>query len=578
MKKIFEIESIKYLRDKLKSGDTGEMLEDWRWIFSYSKRYSKQIAIFTVFGIMSTAFSLVSSVMNKYMIDIVTGRKVEMLWMVIAIWLTTNVLSIVISAINMRYNGKVIIAMHKDVQTDVYNRIMDADWQALRKYTSGEMVDRINTDTQTIANDAIAWIPNIIISVFNFVATFVVIWHYSKGMSLIALGAAPFLFFVGRGLLIKSREYQKENRRLCSDLYGYETESFGKMDTIKSMGLVDLFTDQFGDKQEELQDFRLEKNVFEIKRSIIMRGVNMLVAGVAFAYALWLLWTDHITYGTMVLFLQQRGRLTQAFMDVGQVIPNFVNSSVSARRIAEILELPPEKHSEEDKPMEIPDGGVRLVLDDVEFYYEEGENVIEKGGLKVSTGETVALVGPSGRGKTTLLRILLGLIYPQSGRCGIYDEEGNHIEINADSRHLFAYVPQGNTLFSGTIRDNLTMIKPDATDEELKTALEMADAWEFVDKLSEGMDTTVWENGRGLSEGQAQRVAIARALLKDAPIILLDEATSALDVETEKRVLKSLKEHARDRAVIVTTHRPSVLDICDRVYKVEDGSLEEGEY
>ena len=574
MKKIFEIESIKYLRDKLKSGDTGEMLEDWRWIFSYSKRYSKQIAIFTVFGIMSTAFSLVSSVMNKYMIDIVTGRKVEMLWMVIAIWLTTNVLSIVISAINMRYNGKVIIAMHKDVQTDVYNRIMDADWQALRKYTSGEMVDRINTDTQTIANDAIAWIPNIIITVFNFIATFVVIWHYSKGMSLIAVGAAPFLFFVGRGLLIKSREYQKENRRLCSDLYGYETESFGKMDTIKSMGLVDLFTDQFGDKQEELQDFRLEKNVFEIKRSIIMRGVNMLVAGVAFAYALWLLWTDHITYGTMVLFLQQRSRLTQAFLDVGQVIPNFVNSSVSARRIAEILELPAEKHSE-DEVVAIPDGGIRLVVDNVEFYYEEGENVIEKGGLKVSTGETVALVGPSGRGKTTLFRILLGLIYPQSGSCGIYDAEGNHIEINADSRHLFAYVPQGNTLFSGTIRDNLLMIKPDASDEELKAALVMADAWEFVDKLSEGMDTTVWENGRGLSEGQAQRVAIARALLKDAPIILLDEATSALDIETEKRVLKSLKEHARDRAVIVTTHRPSVLEICDRTYRVERGSLEE---
>lgn len=577
MNKLSGIESIKYLSDKFKSGETGEMLEDWKWIFSYSKRYSRQIAIFTMFGIMATAFSLISSIMNKYMIDIVTGRKVELLWMVVAIWLFTNVLSIIISAVNMRYKDRVIIAMHKDVQSDVYNKILDADWQSLRMYSNGEMVDRINNDAQTISNDAIAWIPNIIISIINFIATFVVIWHYSKGMSLIAVAAAPLLFFVGRGLLVKSREYQKEHRRLSSSLYRYETESFGKMDTIKSMGLVGLFTDQFGDKQDELQDFRLERNAFEIKRNIIMKTINTIVTGVAFAYALWLLWTDHITYGTMVLFLQQRSRLTQAFLDVGQVIPNFVNSSVSARRIAEILELPAEKHSD-NEALAIPDGGIRLVADDVEFYYEEGENVIEQGDLKVSTGETVALVGPSGRGKTTLLRILLGLIYPHSGSCGVYDADGNHIEINADSRHLFAYVPQGNTLFSGTIRDNLLMIKPDATDEELKTALEMADAWEFVDKLSDGMDTTVWENGRGLSEGQAQRVAIARALLKDAPIILLDEATSALDIETEKRVLKSLKEHARDRAVIVTTHRPSVLDICDRVYKVEDGSLEEGEY
>ncbi len=577
MLKFLKIESIIYIKDKLKKGEFGEIMEDWKWIFSYSRRYTRQIVVFTLFGVMTTAFGLVSSVMNKYMIDIVTGHKTEMLWLVVVIWLSTNVFSIVITGVNMRYSAKVSIAISKDVQSDVYNRILDADWQALREYTSGEMLDRINGDTQTISSNAIVWFPNIIISLFNFIATFVVIWHYSKGMSLIAVGAAPILFFVGRGLMAQSREYQKETRRLSSKIYSYETESFGKMDSIKSMGLVDLFLDQFGEKQNELRSFQLEKNAFEIKRNVIMSSINMLVTGVAFAYALWLLWTNHISYGTMVLFLQQRTRLTQAFLNVGQVVPNFVNSSVSARRVAEILELPAEKHSRADEKYRIPEGGIKLVLDDISFFYEDGEKVIESGDLKVSTGETVALVGPSGRGKTTLLRMLLGLIYPQSGTCGIYDKDGKHIEINADSRHLFAYVPQGNTLFSGTIRDNLLMVEQDATDEDLIKALEMADAWEFVERTSKGLDTEVWENGRGLSEGQAQRIAIARALLKDAPIILLDEATSALDVETEKRVLENLKEHAKERAVLVTTHRPSVLDICDRVYRVESGRLEEDE-
>ncbi len=174
-----------------------------------------------------------------------------------------------------------------------------------------------------------------------------------------------------------------------------------------------------------------------------------------------------------------------------------------------------------------------------------------------------------------MLRIILGLIYPKSGECSLYDSNGNAIDINADSRKYFAYVPQGNTLFSGTIKDNLKLMRSDATDEEMQRALELADAWEFIKDLPKGMDSPVWENGRGLSEGQAQRISIARALLKNAPILLLDEATSALDIETEARILKNLQNMDKNHAILVTTHRPSVLDICNRVYRVKDGLLEE---
>lgn len=190
-------------------------------------------------------------------------------------------------------------------------------------------------------------------------------------------------------------------------------------------------------------------------------------------------------------------------------------------------------------------------------------------------GEIVALVGPSGEGKTTMIRLILGLVRPDRGRVFLRTGAGLEAEVNAETRHLFSYVPQGNTILSGTIADNLRMVKEDATDQELEEALRLACAWEFVSRMPEGIHSSVGERGRGLSEGQAQRLAIARAVLKDAPVLLLDEATSALDVATERQVLRNLMTGRPNRTVIVTTHRPSVLGMCRRVYRIVDRQVRE---
>ena len=189
--------------------------------------------------------------------------------------------------------------------------------------------------------------------------------------------------------------------------------------------------------------------------------------------------------------------------------------------------------------------------------------------------EIVALVGPSGEGKTTVIRLLLGLVRPESGRAYLKAPDGTEVEANAEVRPLFAYVPQGNTILSGTIADNLRMVKEDASDEEVIEALKTSCAWDFVKDLPKGIDSPVGERGRGLSEGQAQRVAIARAVLRDAPILLLDEATSALDVATERNVLRNLVEKRPSRTCIVTTHRPTVLNLSDRVYRVMETHVTE---
>ena len=234
-----------------------------------------------------------------------------------------------------------------------------------------------------------------------------------------------------------------------------------------------------------------------------------------------------------------------------------------------MVELPKEIHIPESSNIDqYMDGGFTVQMDEVNFAYLENNKVIRDSGFIAEPGEIVALVGPSGEGKTTMIRLILGLIRPQNGTVQIIARNGEAIESNADTRHLFAYVPQGNTILSGTIAENMRMVKEDATDEEIIKALKVGCAWDFVQKLPEGINSMVRERGRGLSEGQAQRIAISRAILCDAPILLLDEATSALDVTTERKVLKNIIQHKPNKTCIVTTHRPSVLNLCQRVYRV----------
>lgn len=253
-----------------------------------------------------------------------------------------------------------------------------------------------------------------------------------------------------------------------------------------------------------------------------------------------------------------------------------MNSSISAHRIRELAQLPKEVHVPESSEMDTySESGFEVTMNDVNFSYVEGTRVITDSAFKACPGEIVALVGPSGEGKTTMIRLILGLIHPEDGMVSLCAANGKKVEMNADTRHLFAYVPQGNTILSGTIAENLRMIKEDATDEEIIEALKISCAWDFVEKMPDTINSNIGERGRGFSEGQAQRIAIARAVLRDAPILLLDEATSALDVTTERMVLRNIIQQRPNKTCIVTTHRPSVLNMCQRVYRVMETKVTE---
>jgi ABC-type multidrug transport system fused ATPase/permease subunit len=286
----------------------------------------------------------------------------------------------------------------------------------------------------------------------------------------------------------------------------------------------------------------------------------------------------------MTMFLQLSGSLSAAFSALAAMAPAFITATTAAGRIMAITRLPDENGEDCTAAAEFMEkhGGkpIDLVAEDVTYYYEDGIEVISRTGFFVNSGELVALVGPSGQGKTTLLRLLLGIVPPKTGSIALYAGE-DRLKISPCTRSFFSYVPQGNTLFSGTIRENLKMARHSATDEEICDALECACALDFVKDLPEGLDTVIREDGGGFSEGQLQRMCIARAILSDAPFMLLDEATSALDRETEERLLENLRAFKGNRTVLVTTHRPGVLKMSDRIYQIRGVKLcpvEQDEY
>lgn len=577
LNRFLKSDALQEILDHKENGSVREFLDDWKWIFGYSKKYRWAIVIYTVVGIVSSTFGIGASILTKYIIDIILNRKIEQLWLLVFLMIFSTVFSILFSSLVSRLSVKISIYVNNDIQANIFEKIMDADWLSLNAYANGDLINRFTNDVKSVASNAVNWLPDLIIQIYTFVTTFIVICYYDVTMALIAFISAPFLLLSAKFILRKMQACKKKVLEVNSHKMGFEVEAFYNYDTIKSFGVTEQYNQKLKVWQKRYEESSLEYNLFTIKSNVWMKFLSTMVSFAAFGYCLYMLWNGKITYGTMTLFLQQRSKLSTNFDSLVKVLPNMVNSSVAAHRVREIAELPKEVHYPKDTELleDAAKDGFTVEMKQVNFFYVENSQVLTNSNFIAKPNEIIALVGPSGEGKTTILRMLLGLIQPQEGKAVLKTLKGEEIPMNADVRKLFAYVPQGNTLFSGTIAENLRMVKEDATDEELIEVLKIACAWEFVQKIEGGIQGKLGEKGKGISEGQAQRIAIARAILKDAPILLLDEATSALDVETERKVLKNIMRQCPNRTCIVSTHRPSVLNLCQRVYRVLDTKVTE---
>ena len=566
-------ESLGTLVSSWRDGTFSEIWADWKWIWGYTKRYRRAVWFYTILGVASSTLGLVSAVASKYSIDIITGYDSDHLWFIVTVMVASALVGLLLRSVTSRISTKISLRVNNDIQAQVFDRLLGADWRSLNAFASGDLLSRLSTDVGSVSSSAIRWLPDLIVTAYTFAATLAVILHYDWVMALLALASAPFLLLTSRRLIRGMRTHQQEVRQVGSRLMSYETETLHNLDAIKGFGITGRYGRGFRRRQEEFRRASLDYNLFSIRTEILLSLLGSAVQMAAFGYCLYLLWSGKILYGTMTLFLSQGAKLSSAFNALVRTVPSFLSASVSARRIRDLYALEPEPVLPDDGLDSLASQGFTVAVEDAGYAYVPHQPVLTHADFRAAPGETVALVGPSGGGKTTMIRLLLGLIRPAEGRAYLQAADGRQVEVNAGLRRYFSYVPQGNTLLSGTIADNLRMVKPDASDAQLRAALEAACAWDVVSAMDGVLDASVGEHGHGLSEGQAQRIAIARALLRDAPVLLLDEATSALDVATERTILRNLAARYPHKTCIVTTHRPTVISLCCRVYQVSSGCL-----
>lgn len=568
--------SIRKLFSKIQHGTVREMLRELAWIGSYGTRYRWHILWYTVLGLVGIAMGLVTSVLSKYIID--TVLKVETIALIPAavFYVVMQLTRILAYAITARINVRVRVDVEHEIRKDVYEKVMNADWQTICEYHSGDILNRVDNDVASITGNILGWIPDFVTRLVQFAGALGVILYYDPTLALLALLSAPVTLLVSKGMARRLRAHSKTMRQASSRVMAFTEESLQNLQDIKSFGLTEAYAQRLDKVQGELRNEKLQYNHFQIQTNTAMSLVGTVVASVCFCWGVYRLWSGHITYGTMTLFLQLSATLSGAFSSLVQLVPGVIAATTAAGRIMAITRIPSEDRSWDEAAKYICQGaeetGIAVEAKNLSYTYTGGERVFDNAGFRAEPGRITALVGPSGEGKTTILRLILGIVRPDSGEL-VVQGNGRRMQVCASTRRLFAYVPQRSSFFSGTLSENLRLMNPEATEAEIWEALQIACADRFVKKLPLGLESPVQEQGGGFSQGQIQRLMLARALLSDAPVLLLDEATSALDNDTERAVLQNLAASSRKRTCIVTTHRIGVLSICHRVYRVSGGKI-----
>lgn len=544
------------------------IIDGIKWIWDASLGYRKPILLSMLCGMFRMAVSLAFVWLCKYVIDVATHQTAGSLSHGICLMVGCILLQLSLSAVSSRLYASTDVSLSNRMRSGLLTHLLKSRWNGRELFHSGDMLNRMEGDVSVVVRMMVGLFPSVGIVLSQLVGAAAFLLILDRRMAVVILLIMPVALVFSKLYMMKMRKITREIRETDSRVQSHMQENLQHRTLIAALERTPMILNTMGSLQLGLKRLVMQRNSYSVFSSVLVQAGFAFGYVVAFSWGVYGLNKGTVTFGMLTAFMQLVAQVQRPVVDLSKMVPSFINGLTSVERLNELYSLPLE---EQGTPVQLA-GPVGIRLEHVTFRYPGSEReVLHDFSHDFTPGSLTAVLGETGSGKSTLLRLLLALLQPAEGRILLYAgrEERTASPL---TRGNFIYVPQGNTLVSGSLRHNLQLGNPEATDEQMYAALHTAAA-DFVADLSEGLDTPCGEKGEGLSEGQAQRIAIARGLLRSGSIILLDEPTSALDAETTRLLLQRLTEKVGSKTLILITHQEQTARLCSHTVRLHSRQL-----
>ena len=544
------------------------IIDGIKWIWDASSGYRKLILLSMLCGMFRMAVSLAFVWLCKYVIDVATHQTAGSLSHGICLMVGCILLQLSLSAVSSRLYASTDVSLSNRMRSGLLTHLLKSRWNGRELFHSGDMLNRMEGDVSVVVRMMVGLFPSVGIVLSQLVGAAAFLLILDRRMAVVILLIMPVALVFSKLYMMKMRKITREIRETDSRVQSHMQENLQHRTLIAALERTPMILNTMGSLQLGLKRLVMQRNSYSVFSSVLVQAGFAFGYVVAFSWGVYGLNKGTVTFGMLTAFMQLVAQVQRPVVDLSKMVPSFINGLTSVERLNELYSLPLE---EQGAPVQLA-GPVGIRLEHVTFRYPGSEReVLHDFSHDFAPGSLTAVLGETGSGKSTLLRLLLALLQPAEGRILLYAgrEERTASPL---TRGNFIYVPQGNTLVSGSLRHNLQLGNPEATDEQMYAALHTAAA-DFVADLSEGLDTPCGEKGEGLSEGQAQRIAIARGLLRSGSIILLDEPTSALDAETTRLLLQRLTEKVGSKTLILITHQEQTARLCSYTVRLHSRQL-----